>query len=1240
MKHITTKTTLLFALLFLFATQCFAQTDSLKNDLKFDFGITRNKNLNLWPIFKITQNDELSDIQLLFTIFQKKRNKQKQTKHSHLLPFYFNDSSTYNRDLRILSLYYPTLFHYQRNYQSDFNSYKILELAPKISLFGFAKTKDGLLIENNLLFFLWYKNNSIEQKSYLVLFPIYWSFTSPEKYSRTLFPFFSYGSFDNRQENYRIITPLYWNFRNDQQKTNILFPIWYNQQKTFGEFETKRNILFPIYWSYKTPYFENLTFFPLFSYGKSNDNQKKYLTITPLFWQHKNGNTKRSFLLPIFYNSQKDTGIYKQTRNIVFPLYWSYKNMDKNTKILLPLVYSFNTQHYKSFTFAPLFSIGKSTDNNKNYFMLTPLIGHFQNSKKTSNFVFPIWFYKKDETEKTPKISNTILPIVFYRKDSLKTTKIVAPFLWDFKKPSFESFTFVPFFSTGTNLADSSVYQAITPLFWNYKSRNKKITCFLPFYYKQNSTINENKISKNILAPFYWSYEDNYRNNKIVFPLIWSIKYPAYETFAFVPIFAYGHSTDSLRNFYAISPIFWHIKNNEKTSNILFPLWYSSRRDSGSNQFVFRTLFPVFWQYKNNYAKYSVIVPFVWQINKPSYKSVTFMPFFSYGHNDSYSKKHLAITPLFWHRQKYDKTSNMLFPVWYNRTKIIGNDEYKSNVIFPIYWSYKTPEKNNKTVFPIIWSRKNMFYQSFTLFPIVSAGHSKDSTHSHFSFTPFYWHFENKTTTRNYFIPLWYQKKYNSEGAKYEKNTIFPIYWSYKDSISTKKIFFPITWQFKNKNYSHFTFAPFFSTQKNTDNTRGYFAITPLFWHFKEGKDNSNLFLPLWFNYKEVQKDGVYKFKTFFPIYWAKSTPTTNKNVIFPIVWQKKTPDYNSFTFFPLMSFGSTPDKQISHKVITPLYWNFNTEKKRTNILFPLFYSKRDFANNNQTKKTFIFPLYWSHKDSSKSNKILFPLIWSLQNPKYKSFTFFPITSFGLSTDGNKKHFMLTPLFWNFKTETKSSNGFFPFYNYKSYKNGDSRFNLGLFLFRYKSENNTASSDFMWPLCRYKKDSSATSFRFAPFVWYKNTSELKYFSIQPFFYKQKTPEKNSFYLMWLLYSHQNIFGLKKSNNFLWKALYWDKYDNNDFEFRFMYLMLANVKKDGDIERSFFPFYHYKNQSNGERSLSLFFHFYNTSKQKLNSSDEFYLEERIFWFIRLRSNYKKLLAEGKISPRRRDRQKQK
>jgi hypothetical protein len=171
---------------------------------------------------------------------------------------------------------------------------------------------------------------------------------------------------------------------------------------------------------------------------------------------------------------------------------------------------------------------------------------------------------------------------------------------------------------------------------------------------------------------------------------------------------------------------------------------------------------------------------------------------------------------------------------------------------------------------------------------------------------------------------------------------------------------------------------------------------------------------------------------------------------------------------------------------------------------------------------------------------------------------------------------------------------------------------------------------FLWPLCEYEKDSTVKSFRFAPLIWYKKTANLQYNAVLPFYYYRKTESAKQFNLLWQLYTHQKDTNGLRKNSFLFKTLIVNKFPNNGHEYRFLYKVYSHVKKEGKKELSIFPFYYQQSDSaSGSSSKSYCFALYSKFKRPIPNTVYFYEEEKILWFIRLRSNYKSLKARGII-----------
>lgn len=1136
-----------------------AQRDSTKKEMTFDFGLTRDKNINIWPVFKYQKNEQGKELQLLSPIYKHQQDYINKSKHTHLFPLFWNDSSKVDQDIRLLSLYYPSLFHYSIKDTGSISSFKFLELAPEISMMEFTKSKDGLYIQNNLLFFLWFKNDIIRKRSYFVFFPAYWSFKSPERQSNTFFPLYSYGKFNNKKSNYLAITPLFWQIKHPKRKTNLLLPLWYSRTQGIG------------------------------------DEQKRI-----------------SFVSPLFY---------------------SYRSKTERNTVLFPLIWSFRNPVHSSFTFVPFFSKGSLSNQKSKHLMITPFYWNFVNENEKTNLLFPLWYNRLNHTVDSIEYTNIIFPFYWMYRDKFKTNKVLAPFLWSFENQRYTSFTFFPLFSRGHTSDNSQGYMAITPLYWQFY-RPENYTRFLfPLLYNKKTGSGENETKFNVLFPFLWERTTPTHTKKVIFPIVWASKTPKYKSFTFFPVISTGKSTDSLTKHLAITPLFWQLKRPESKFSTLFPLWFSKTKTDSSHTKTSRVLFPLYWAFRDSMKNNKVLFPLIWSIKNPYYKTFSFLPLYSHRKSTSGHFEHYAVSPLYWHFKRGEQRTNLLLPIWFNQKSKDTANVFTKNVIFPIYWSHTDSIKHNKVLFPLVWSYNNPKFKSFSVFPLYSNKKSHDGRYKHTSITPLFWHIKHDNKRTNILLPVWYNQKKGIGDSLTSRNVVFPLYWSHKTPETNSKLLLPLIHYHKTPEFKQFSFIPFYSRGKWYNTQKKYLMVTPLYWHSSDRNKTTNLLLPVYFNQTKYHGLEKSRFDVVFPVYWSYHDKNINNKFLLPFVWKMQDAKYASFTVLPFYSQGESKVKDFKHRAVTPLFLHFERNDRKTNLLLPVWYNRTRFTKDDTIRTNISFPLYWSFKNKRKNNKVLFPVVWSLRNPNYNSFTFFPLISAGKSNTGAYHHLFFTPLLWNLKRPDYKSIGLFPVFKYRKSNNGDTKFNTGIVLFRYRKKEGLKTADFLWPFCQYESGMNNKYFRFAPLIWYKNTPEQKLFSFQPLYYKRETKKFKSHHILWQLFVYKNYFNEKKSLNFLWRALFWDKYTNSDFELRFFHLLLANVKRDGNIEKSVFPFYYYNQQTNGEKSRSLFFHFYNSFKRKLPGIDEFYREERIFWFIRLRSNYKKLVEEGKMKPKK-------
>ncbi len=1406
----------------------FAQHDSAATDMSFDFGFTRGRNINAWPILKINRSKEKKDIQAIFSIYGLKSDYKLHTKQTHLLPIWFYDSTATKRDYRFFSTYYPSVFRYTNDVSTQTKSFKFAELAPEINLLEFTRSTDGLYVQNNFLFLLWYKNNQKLNKSHLIFFPIYWSFKNNNNTSQIFFPLFTHGTYSNGQTSFLGITPLFWHTKKQNITRNVLFPLWWHKKTGEGENAKIRNYIFPLFFTAREKNFSSQALFPIFFhkndlsdqittllpifyYKHNKNNSGNRLMLTPLFWHRTKVDGYRNTLFPIWWQQKTIINQDENYSNVIFPIWWVHKYRDINKHIFFPLIWSIQAHAYNSFTLVPLFSIGHSDDNTQNHAVITPFFWNFKSKTGSSNLLFPLLFNSRQGIGADEKKWNVVFPIYWSYKDKTENNKVLFPILWKLKNEKYKSFSVMPLFSIGSSTDSSRNHAVLTPLFWHIKDHNITYNTLFPLWWQRINGTGENEVRNTVFFPIYWAQKNHFSNRKVLFPLFWYIQDKNYKSVTFIPLFSYGNTADTTRQHLVITPLFWHVKDHDKTYNTLFPIWWNQSQGSGNDARFYNVFFPLYWAKGDHEKNSHVLFPLVWSIKDKKYNSFTFFPLYSSGYAPDSSSNHLMITPLFWHVEKNHETYNVLFPIWFSRKQGTGDSTRITNMFFPFYWSYEDKQKDKVTYFPIVWSRNDRFYNSLTIFPFFSRGNAPDSSSSHLMATPLFWHVRKKDETVNVLFPFWWykkqgvgnnekiinnifplyfssiekDKKYNmlfpfiwnfkdknyhsfsfipfvSFGDSPDKNrehlivtpffwhfknhdkyadvlfpliwnfregigidmkttsTIFPLYWSQKSKDKSIQIVFPLVWKLRDKNYSSFTISPLFSVGQSPDSLRSHLIVTPLFWQIKRNDLSTTTLFPLWWHKKigiganEATSDIV------FPFYWAFRDREQNNKILFPIIYSLKNSRYESFTIFPIISQGHSPDNFRSHSMLTPIFWHFQEFENRLNVAFPIWWSKKEVIGDNTRYTNVIFPFYWSFKSNEVDNKILFPAIWSLKNRNYTSFTLFPIFSLGFSPDSIHRHLMFTPLFWHIKNHNKISNTLFPIWWNKSvtigndirisncifpvywskrtknsnshvlfpliwqYKNelyrsftlfpifsygrsksdneghlmitplfwnvwkpnshvatlipifcnksdsmGDSKFSLFYFLYISETKKQKKSVSFLWPLCQFIRDTNYRYFRFAPLVWYENTQEKKYFSILPFYYHIKTDSLARTHFLWQLFVTKNYFDVKKTRSILWKFITWEKYVNNDHSFRIMHLLYANVKKGESTEKSIFPFYYKSTEKNGNKSLSVFLGFYNSFKRQIQDTDEFYQEDRIFWVIRLRSNFKSLKERGLI-----------
>ncbi|MCF8430151.1 MAG: hypothetical protein K9G64_08475, partial [Bacteroidia bacterium] len=547
--------------------------------MRFDFGIVRDKNRHIWPLIYKHKTKEYKDLQLIFTIYRKYRSYEIPYKHSHLLPFYWYDSSASKKDLKIGTLYYPSLFRIINDTATKSKTYRFAELAPEINLLNVTKSKTGVYSQNNFFFFIWSKNDLIKNKNYFIVFPFYWYYHNQYRTTNTLFPLYRYVKINDRKEkNLSFYPGLYFYKKENNTTRHSLALLFYNKKKEQNG-TTKiahKTVLFPLLFSNKNAAFTKFTLFPIVHFDKTKDtiNPASNLVITPLFWHQQNNQYKRNFLFPVYYSAVSNdfkekyyipfvfyNRTYADTNLTVFPLFYSSKNYQNNYHSLLPFYF------YKN-----------DFINQEKTLAVTPFYWQTKAENYKSQLLFPIWYKKKFESKSDTFIMQNLIPFVFYNRANKEKHLTVFPF-YSRKIDGYNKDTTTYIFPNYISYKNSSNhFNTLLPIYYSYKSSDKNLKLLLPIWMHKTKYNYYDTNYTQILFPIYFSKIEQHYKHHILFPIIWKYQADDFKNLTVFPFYQNYKLTKKNYQLNAYSPIFWRVKADNKNKYFVFPFVFIDQR--------------------------------------------------------------------------------------------------------------------------------------------------------------------------------------------------------------------------------------------------------------------------------------------------------------------------------------------------------------------------------------------------------------------------------------------------------------------------------------------------------------------------------------------------------------------------------------------------------------------------------------------------------------------------------------
>ncbi|OQX67489.1 MAG: hypothetical protein B6A08_15265 [Sorangiineae bacterium NIC37A_2] len=386
----------------------------------------------------------------------------------------------------------------------------------------------------------------------------------------------------------------------------------------------------------------------------------------------------------------------------------------------------------------------------------------------------------------------------------------------------------------------------------------------------------------------------------------------------------------------------------------------------------------------------------------------------------------------YYNRRAPQHQDDILFPLFWNvqnpleneRSTIVGpfvnrrGPNKSDDWLFPLYMTGTRPDGAYTVIPPLLTMMKrnaegglNIVGPAFCSFTGGQHCDTRTASDIDLGIAPFYFFGQNKSRLYEVIPPLLHYYRYSPRSEDW-LNVYGPYYREEKGERSIFH-FLPVYYSMWGKDERHTTLLPFFHYgYKGHQNL----LITPLFLN-RTGEAHDKTFVtylyarhrghveldmitPLYFHHREPSI-GLDR-KLFFPFLYSNVSPREQTTVFFPFYSDSErfgvsrstwvTPIFNykrdldgwSFKALPSIFVGESGGKQ--HRVVAPLFFDFQSHTSRQTIGFPLFWR---FAEQDSTS-TIVANTYYHEK--------------RYKNGVDWQFHFLPLFSYGKRPDGH---------FWN-----------------------------------------------------------------------------------------------------------------------------------------------------------------------------------------------------------------------------------
>jgi hypothetical protein len=934
----------------------------------------QGRGLGLYAFLYFWKRAPGSALDIGFPLFVSKRSTEGAFTYALPLNFYWRTGK--DRNLLILPLLY-----WNRSPASGL----------LVSPLGYKSSAEGGASRGSALWVYWWGRRS--DSRYDVVFPLLWSFRSP-------------------QSNTTILPPVIHLRRGESRFTSVV-PLWFSSSN--GARGTAWQLFFPFYFSRTGEQGRSrLWLTPLGGYRRDDDEGSRALTflIPPLIWRRDSQHEFSSYML----------------------VYWRYRDLlgDSSTTLIGP--YYRHDDASGSTRGLLLFWYFKDTPSGATAHTLFPL--YFRRSapgeSTTAAGIFPVWgFYRGFSNgysfglsplaffgSRGERSHALVLPLFYHLKDGRSSATVLFPAFYRFTDAQHEN-TGVPPLLYFQGRDHQTSYKVQFPLFWRFRDdvRGTVTTAVPPVFYRSR----RDGWSAG-LAPLLFAGGGGPRGHFVLFPLFWHFR----------------DDTQDSRTVVALN--YLHRRRGGETTDALFPLLHYRRgaRPGGSDQTSF-TFFPLV-HYRRDPSNTVLVTPLGGYGRGPQRRFGLVGPYFWYGspgltmrglppvfldvsrpatgernrivgpwfQMDAPGRGARVLFPLAARYWDQHDSGTYVFPTFFHRRT---TDGYVLNTLPPLFWLSSYPGGYSSTVLGPFFRTTAPDGGSLGLLPLFV--HTRNAERR-LLVTPLFVHHERiKEGTSSTYAPLVYRAT-RPEGST---AVVFPLWWSGREKERSHQVLFPLFWRFANQSeQSAWTLAgPLFWSHSASWRTRG---LLPVAWYSRNGEGSgTNALLPLFyekhsptdrtvltlpFGYRSapdsnwfyfllfIHKDGWDKsFWTLFPLAFSHydKISETRTRLVPPLLAYQRTSPERSLTGFLLLFWR--------HRTITstttlglPLFYDFNSfDESRLTMFLPLFVRYRNQVTDTSIA---VAPLFYRRSSPTDSTTVAFPLVWDFRGGDRRSTVVFP----------------------------------------------------------------------------------------------------------------------------------------------------------------------------------------------------------------------------------------------------------